>query len=82
MDDQKPPSNGSAIRSVTVRTRRKSRISGYLAGKPKPIKTARVDPTREKKRQLIWWLKWVFILPLWVYALVWLVIILIDFFKY
>ena len=67
---------------MTGRTSRKSRISGYLAGKPKRIKAAKVDPTLEKKQRLAWGLKWVFILPLSAYALVWLVIIFIDFFKY
>jgi len=60
----------------------KTRISGYLSGKPKPIKAAKVDLAREKKQQVAWWLKWVFILPICGYALVWLVIIFIDFFNY
>jgi hypothetical protein len=82
MDDQKPPSNKSTVGTMIRRARKKTRISGYLVGKPKTIKAARVDPELERKRQLVWWLKWVFILPVCAYALVWLVIIFIDLFKY
>lgn len=82
MDDRKPPSKNRLSQRTGGRRRAATRISGYLAGKPKPIKAARVDPDKEKQRRLMWWLKWVFLLPLSAYALVWLLVIFIDFFKY
>ena len=61
---------------------RKTRISGYLSRKRKPIKASLVDSVEEKKQRLIWWLRWVVFLPLSAYALTWIVIILIDLIKY
>lgn len=80
MNDQKSHSNSSL--NQRKNRRRKTRISGYLAGKPKRIKATEVNIDKERKQKALWWLKWVFILPLCAYALVWLVIIFIDFFKY
>ena len=82
MDDRKPHSINRPNRPVRAWTRTATRISGYLAGKPKPIKTTKVDPGKERLRRLMWWLKWVFLIPLSAYALVWLVVIFIDLFKY
>lgn len=82
MDDRKPPSYTSQNERMARRKRVKTRISGYLSGKPKRIKAAKVDPVRERQQKALWWLKWVFILPICAYALVWLVIIFIDFFTY
>jgi hypothetical protein len=60
---------------------RASRISGYLAEKPKPIKAFVVNPAIERKHRIWWWLKWVIILPLCALAFSWLVLILVDLFK-
>ena len=76
------PSNKNPDQNRTRKTRRKTRISGYLSRKRKPIKASLVDPVEEKKQRLIWWLRWVIFLPLSAYALTWIVIILIDLIKY
>jgi len=73
-----PPSNNN----LSQNRARKTRISGYLSRKRKPIKASLADPVEEKKQRLIWWLRWVVFLPLSAYALTWIVIILIDLIKY
>ena len=82
MDRGSPPPNRNIDQKQKPQTRRKTRISGYLSRKRKRIKTSRVDPVKEKKQRAIWWLKWVIFLPLSAYALAWIVVILIDLFKY
>jgi len=82
MDRGPHPSNKNVKPEETRQRPRKTRISGYLSRKRKPIKASRVDPVAEKKQRLAWWLKWVIILPLSAYALGWIVVILIDLFKY
>ncbi|MCW8925492.1 MAG: hypothetical protein OQJ84_04480 [Xanthomonadales bacterium] len=47
----------------------------------KPIKATKVDDAKEKSNRIKWVLRWVLILPLSVYAFVWLVLLLIDLFK-
>ncbi len=82
MDRGRPPSNKNSHHGQLRQTRRKTRIGGYLSGKRKPIKAAKVDPVKENKKRLAWWLKWVIFLPIFAYALTWIVIIFIDLFKY
>jgi len=82
MDDQKRPSKNRLNRPAGGKPRAATRISGYLAKKPKPIKAARVDPDKERSQRLMWWLKWVIVLPLSVYGLFWILVILIDLFNY
>jgi len=82
MGDRKPLSKNRANKTTGKRPRTGTRIPGYLAGKRKRIKAAKVDPEKEKQRRLLWYLKWAFLLPLSAYALVWLLVIFIDFFKY
>jgi hypothetical protein len=82
MDHRKPSSNTGTNQHIPRRTRIKTRISGYLSGKPKRISATRVDPVKERQQKALWWLKWVIILPICAYALVWLAIIFIDLFKY
>lgn len=82
MDDRKPHSNNRLNQPSSGGPRTATRIGGYLSGKPKAIKVDKVDPDKERIGRLMWWLKWVFLLPLSAYALVWLLVIFIDFFNY
>ena len=82
MDDQKSHANNRLNQPTGGWTPTATRISGYLAGKPKAIKADKFDADKVRLRRLMWWLKWVFILPLSAYALVWLVVMFIDLFQY
>lgn len=82
MDYRKPHSKNRLNQPSRGGLRTATRISGYLSGKSKVIKADKVDPDKERLRRLMWWLKWVFLLPLSAYALVWLLVIFIDFFNY
>ena len=59
----------------------KKRTEGSKTGFSKPIKATRVDDAKEKTNRIRWVLKWVVFLPLSVYALLWLLLLLIDLFK-
>ena len=48
----------------------------------RPIKATKVDPAKEKSHRFKWILKWILILPLSIYALVWLSLIVFDLFNY
>jgi hypothetical protein len=49
----------------------------------KPVKrAAKVDPAKEKSNRFRWILKWILILPLSIYALVWLWLIVFDLFNF
>jgi hypothetical protein len=69
-------------RGMRSSTRPKSRIGDYLRGKPRAIKAVKVDEARQRNQRLIWAMKWVLILPLSAYIFVWLLLMLVDFFKY
>jgi hypothetical protein len=47
----------------------------------RPIKATKVDPAKEKTRRIKWVVKWVWILPMGAYVLVWLLLILFDLFN-
>ena len=82
MDDRKPLSKNRSNTPTGRRSRTGTRIPGYLAGRRKRIEAAKVDPEKERQRRLLWYLKWAFLLPLSAYALIWLLVLFIDFFKY
>ncbi len=81
MGDSKIPFKTNTDQFKTGQFRRKSRLSGYLSGKRKPLKTTKVDLAEEKENRVIWMLKWVLLLPLGIYALVWLLVVVIDLFS-
>jgi hypothetical protein len=69
----------------TVESRRiqkERRIARLLAEKQRQINATRVNIPREKTRRVKWTLKWVLFLPLGVCVLMWVLVILIDLFKY
>ena len=59
----------------------KKRRENSKTGFSKPIKATRVDDAKEKSNRTKWILKWVVLLPLSVYALLWLSLLLLDLFK-
>lgn len=62
--------------------RRKTRLSeSYLASKPKPLKVKKVNIAKEKTHRIKWVLKWILLLPLSVYVLVWSLLLLVDLFN-
>jgi hypothetical protein len=61
---------------------RKSRISDYLRARPRAINPTRVNEAKQRIQRIFWAMKWILILPLSAYILVWLMLILADFFKY
>ena len=63
------------------RARRADLAARFLSSKPKPIGAAKVDLDKEKRNLKRWVLKWVVLLPLSAYVLMWLLVLLIDFFK-
>lgn len=61
----------------------KKRRWGTRTPLTKPVKSAtKVDPAKEKSNRFRWILKWILILPLSIYALVWLWLIVFDLFNY
>ena len=56
---------------------KKSRKTGFW----KPIRATEVDVAKEKTDRIKWLLKWVLFLPLSAYALLWLLVLLVDLFK-
>lgn len=69
----------------TVESRRiqaKKRITRLLAKKRRRVHATRVNIPQERTDRIRWMLKWVLILPLSVYVLMWVLVILIDLFKY
>jgi hypothetical protein len=81
MGENKTPFKTNINQSVKAKTRQKSRLSDYLSGKPKPLKTSEVNLDKERTHRVLWILKWVFLLPLSVYALFWLLVYIFDFFN-
>lgn len=81
MGESKTPFKTNTNQSLTAKPRRKSRLSGYLSGKPKPLKTTEVDLDKEKNHRRFWILKWVLLIPLSGYALFWMMVIIFDFFN-
>jgi hypothetical protein len=69
----------------TVESRRiqsKKRITRFLAEKRRRVRATEVNIPQERTDRIKWMLKWVLILPLSVYVLMWVLVILIDLFKY
>ena len=64
------------------RVQSKRRIARILAEKRRRVRATRVNIPQEKTDRIKWMLKWVLILPLSAYVLMWVVVILIDLFKY
>ena len=61
----------------------KKRRPGSRTSLTKPVKRAtKVDPTKEKSQRFKWILKWILLLPLSIYALVWLLLVVFDLFNY
>jgi len=81
MGENKTPFKTNINQSVTAKPRKESRLSGYLSGQPKPLKTTKVDLDKEKNHRIVWIMKWVLLLPLSVYALFWLLVYIFDFFN-
>ena len=63
------------------RARRADLAARFRSSKPKPIRAAKVDVDKEKRNLIRWVLKWVLLLPLSAYVLMWLLVLLVDFFK-
>lgn len=76
--------NSSRVRRQDgrVSSRRKTRIGDYLRGKPRAIKTTRVNEARQRNQRIFWVMKWVLLLPLSAYICIWALVMLADFFKY
>jgi hypothetical protein len=83
MQDERMTGSGrQPDRNKTLR-RQPNSSNGYnLYARRKTIRAVKVDAAKEKKRRMIWILKWVVILPLSAIVLMWLGVILIDLFKY
>ena len=81
MGENKTPFKTNINQSVTAKPRKENRLSGYLSGKPKPLKTTKVDLDKEKTHRIVWIMKLVLLLPLSVYALFWLLVYIFDFFN-
>jgi hypothetical protein len=64
------------------RIQKKRRIARRLAEKQRQINATKVNIPQEKTRRIKWTLKWVLFLPLGFCALMWILVILIDLFKY
>jgi hypothetical protein len=61
----------------------KKRRQGSGSSLTRTVKrAAKVDPAKEKYNRFKWILKWILILPLSIYALVWLSLIVFDLFNF
>lgn len=76
--------NGHRVRRQDMRAsnRQKSRIGDYLRGRPRAIKTTRINETSQRNQRIIWIMKWVLLLPLSAYTFIWFLLLVADFFKY
>lgn len=79
MGESKTPFKTNIDQKVgPVKARRKIRKTGL----GKPIKAVKVDEAQQKSKRLKWVLKWVLFLPVSAYALVWLLVMGVDLFRF
>ena len=68
--------SGKTATSKQVRKTKRRNIA-----KPWAIRATRVDESAEKVQRIKWFLKWVLLLPLSVYAVIWLALLMFDLFS-
>ena len=72
MPEQAKPKNQNK------RTREAERIAAYLSERDRSIDTVEVDVSKGRIQHIKWGLKWMLLIPLTVFGLLWLLILLLD----